>query len=470
MNYLDCDNGDKSHVLKVDSLLTATGFTVKANRRSYKVVYPPAVWTSISRETRLQLAQSTAFLFTRHLPFLKMRSIAYIFPAPVIQSFFIHGFLFSLPEAAVENPQMNHKISDLLKTLFESEKNITFNGHYRYRIPSEKSIDRNKAVVLFSFGKDSLLSYGLLKEIGIEPKLYLFSEPFSPVEMKHKLELLNLFNIEHKTRVFIFKNKLGLLRQQDGEMWGWDMLLLGYLLLLIPFIVAEKTAYLVFSNESSTDEWIKMKEGFCVNTTYEQSSVWMQNLNCIPELFSSGAQITSIIKPLNELVILYILNHRYPQIAKYQLSCDHNKSTKKSDRWCGQCYECARIYLYLHACGVSPKSVGFKKSMFDMEKKEHFLIFKEKPKGKSGIKDFFCRYQERLLAFYLAYKRGVKGDVMELFKESFLQLVEENKNFLLEKYFTLSSDQIMPEELKKKVLPIYETEISYFKKEIKSFF
>jgi len=54
-------------------------------------------------------------------------------------------------------------------------------------------------------------------------------------------------------RITQIENSLGILRQKDGSMWGWDLMLNQYLLLLLPFINFYSSPLLLISNENSTN-------------------------------------------------------------------------------------------------------------------------------------------------------------------------------------------------------------------------
>ena len=73
--------------------------------------------------------------------------------------------------------------------------------------------------------------------------------------------------------------------------------------------------------------------------------------------------------------------------------------------------------FFLKALNISPERVGFyQNDMLSLKKKNLYVIFNGENDlssyGGSGLgKD------EQLLAFYLAYKNGVKGELIDLFKK-----------------------------------------------------
>ena len=91
------------------------------------------------------------------------------------------------------------------------------------------------------------------------------------------------------------------------------------------------------------------------------------------------------------------------------------------------------------------------------EDKKYYSLFNPK------TKDFYELMQEKkdqqLLAFYLAYKNGVKGYLINLFKKKFLKQAIEREDELYRKFLKPQLSVTMPRELKKKVLSIYREEL-----------
>ena len=143
------------------------------------------------------------------------------------------------------------------------------------------------------------------------------------------------------------------------------------------------------------------------------------------------------------------------------MSCFSEEEARKR-RWCGVCEKCARIYIFLKALNISPERVGFyQNNMLSLKKKNLYVIFNGENElssyGGSGLgKD------EQLLAFYLAYKNGVKGELIELFKKKYLDGVEKRKEKLIETYFGIHSSYTLPSVLRNRVINIFKKEQKKF--------
>ena len=74
-----------------------------------------------------------------------------------------------------------------------------------------------------------------------------------------------------------------------------------------------------------------------------------------------------------------------------------------------------------------------------------------------------------MLAFYLAYLRGVNGELIELFKKKYLNKVAKEKKFFL-KMIGLHKQYSVPDEFKDKLKIIFLEEIKWLKNDIKALF
>ena len=433
----------------------------------YKTVYSKDVWSAFPLYLRPLLAQTAAHFYTHHLSLAKNCDIAYDFPQPGLSSFFMHGLFYALPEAVLEFPEAHFTAPNLLKTFFNSGYRTSFRGtpapihaHIPF-LPSKQSV-----VMPFSFGKDSLLTYAVAREIGLSVTTIFFEEPTSDYENANKRVLGQRFHEEFGNAVVPFVNNLGSLREGAGVMWGWDLLLTQYTLLLLPYIYTKRAKYFFWSNERSTNESVVTPDGYRINPTHEQGVAWTLHLNNLLRAFGTNTLLATLHEPIHELGVLYILHHHYPEIGKYQLSCLNDTDKPVSKRWCGDCYECARVFTFLLAIGVDPFRVGFTDNMLTAKKKRLHHLFSKEDQGRA-VDILFQSKGERLLAFYLAYKRGVQGDLVNEFKSTLLPLVEKQRNQLIKKYLTFYEDsKSVPTELQRKIFPMYKRELEIFRKEV----
>ncbi|MBI5732812.1 hypothetical protein HY967_02545 [Candidatus Jorgensenbacteria bacterium] len=452
--------------MKIRTKLLPNGFAVEVNSHWVKNVYPLSVWSAFPKALRQSLADNAAYFFTAHFAFENKSRLDYRFPPPSLLSFFTHGLWYSLPEAVLEIPEAKFTSAGLLRDAYNSGLRTTFHGHpYPTKATQAAKVNQRTFLFPFSFGKDSLLTYAVSREIGLKPNPVFFVEPTSSYENANKEKLRTQFQKEFAQHITPFPMTLGNFRQKGALLWGWDMLLTQYTLLLIPYLHYWKPQYFFWSNEQSTNDVEPDKQGYIINTTYEQGIFWTVHLNNLLRSFSSNAMVGSIIEPLHEMAILYILHHRYKEIGKYQLSCFNDDPKSKTQKWCGRCYECARVYIFLLGVGINPKSVGFVDDMLAMDKKKLYYMFDYKERTRP-LNILFQSWGERLIAFYLAWKRGVRGELISLFEQQLLPQVIKEKDHLFNTYLKVHSTETIPAELKPKLLTIYESELLKFRREI----
>ena len=434
--------------------------------KKIKTAYPTKIWNSLSRENSSLLANTIAYFFTRHLPLVDSGKINYLFPPPLLQSVFNHGFIYSVLDSVTDLSGKKDAHAEIAKKIINSEFNISFSEVPKI-INSQHSLSEmeNNALILFTFGKDSLLTFSLLKEIGIKAYPFYFKEPTSKIEIQNKQKLINKFEKETNGKITSFDNRLGILRNDPSKCWGWDLSLTGYMLLLVPYLSALKSKYFLVSNEQSTNELLD-ENGYKINPSFEQNSNWMLHLNNILRYFSLKTSYCSLLEPIQEIMIMYILHHRYPQYAKYQLSCDNDETSFKYGRWCQKCEECIRNCLFLMAIGIKPETVELNTDILHSSAPDLFVIFSKEIINKK-FNQLSSIELERIFAFYLVYLRGQRGGILKLFEKIWIDRVRKNENLLIKKYISVYPEVTLPSEIKNKVLSIYEEEKTQFLKNIR---
>jgi hypothetical protein len=287
-------------------------------------------------------------------------------------------------------------------------------------------------------------------------------------EEKHKKRLANKFKQEFGKVLRIITHETGKLRDYHylklpKSEFGWGLQNTEYALELIPFAYSFNAKYILFGNEQTTAaSYMDDSNRWIIYPSYDQSHLWTVHLSQISQAFSGHSVLTgSLIEPLMDMMIQYILAHRYPEIAKYQMSCFTENEFGADYRWCHHCSVCTKMYLLCVASGIDPKSVGLKEDMLKKEFKHFFTLFG----GKSSLTyaNTGIARDEQLFAFYCASKKGVRGDLVNLFKKSSLmQEAKEREEELFKTFCSLYNPISVPKELKDKINTIYKEELSTF--------
>ncbi len=459
----------KNHVLHIRRYLSPQGLIIAFNKRRYEINYPVKVWKRFPVVYHQTFADAVTYSFTLHLSFkdFQYQKLVYHFPPPILEPLLFKGTLYSLVEDAI----FDGSATKYLQLFFNANQGISFTRRPRYEhFKNINHHNHRKSLIPFTFGKDSLLSFALSLELGIKPILIFFREPRSPYENRYKKILSERFFRNFKEEVTFFPVNSGWLRETDesGPWWGWDLLLTQYTLLLIPYLFAHRAKYLFWSHEQSCNQIFTNKEGYFINPVFEQNHQWLLSTNAAMKVLGCNSIFASLVEPLHEIAIMQILHHRYPHIGKYQASCFFDEVPSKTRRWCAVCSKCARIYIFMKALGIDPRRVGFTQNMLQQRKKELFSLFGAKTDESGSYDASGVGRDEQLLAFYLAYKRGVKGSLMKEFERRYLKEAQKRKQELLENFFSVHPPQTLTYELKQPLLKIFSEELAFFKKQNRS--
>jgi hypothetical protein len=462
--------------LKISYAIKDQGFILKVNKGRLPIKYPNDVWSKFPSKIKKSMVENFSFLATLSMPTLSgTKAIDYDFNSPLLGSFFMKPILFYIPSGAEEYDKDSF---GLLRKLM--------NTTYRFKSYNVKINDYtpnvgNGAVILFTFGKDSMLSFALAEEIGLKPRLMYVEEPDvqykDPLtkkiehtyENKHKYELIKRFSSEFKIDVHRIKNSLGLARTSDffgtteAEL-PWGSQLTEYALLSLPFNHYFKARYIIYGNEASCSEAYMNKDDFMTYPVFDQSREWTLEITKLLKLLTKKISAISLLEPIHELAITSILHTRYPHYAKYQMSCFADSNDAKDSRWCHNCSKCARMFIFLKANGIDPKVVGFREDMLTKKKMGNYSLFgvdMGKPYDISGL-----GRDEQLLAFYLAYMRDKKGYLMKLFEKTLLKEAKKKFRRLFNTFYGIHDSITLPNYIRKKLIKIYSEELKAKRKEI----
>jgi len=225
--------------------------------------------------------------------------------------------------------------------------------------------------VLSSGGKDSLLSYGLLREMGLNPHSVFINE-----SGRHWFTALNAYRgLKHldtthrvwcnSDRIFNWMlRRLPFVRSDFSDLradiypirlWSVAVFLFGAL----PLMKKHGLARLIIGDEFDTStpsshHGIKHYDGL-----FDQSRFFDHELSRYFMAKGWAIRQFSLLRPCSEMLIETILAKRYPDLLKWQTSC--HATHKQGDRIvpCGRCEKCRRIVGMLLAIDVNPEICGY---------------------------------------------------------------------------------------------------------------
>jgi len=450
----------KKDLLAIRSELTEDGIVLHVKGKSYRIKYPHEVWKEYPDTNKELLLDNLTFMQTCHLPAShRKKGAVYSTSLPCFEPFAFKCTLYDIPSTASIDYA---KSTDYLRRFFNS---TFFYASYDSVLPEagkKKSERGNKptAIILFTAGKESLLTLALCIELGIKPIPIFVEEVPGHPEAKHKDKIISKLKEEYGIDVYKIINEPGKLRYCDlGEKtnnWGAGPQFLSYTLAVMPFVHFFDADYIFFGNEYSCDEYTYDKQGFKSKFWYDQSSECTKQLSSVARIMTNNrVEVGSLVSPLYEIGIIKTLHERYPHLARLQMSCFSDTKKGKDRVWCGNCPKCASVFVFLKSIGVDPKKIGFENNMFNKSSGKHFLLF-----GKDGFYGHdksVLDPEEEAFAFFMAAERGEKGYLIDRFKRlSAYRHMKSNAKKMRRKYLSQYENVAIPYGMKEQVMDIFD--------------
>jgi 7-cyano-7-deazaguanine synthase in queuosine biosynthesis len=443
------------NTIKIDSRHTKEGMKIVSEGKEYNLRYPKDFWSDYKDKSFLH--ENLTSILTISSPVVaRKKEIIYNTSKPLFFSQYHDIIEKGLPSSNEDYRMPTKKAMEAfrkIKYLFSDDngKNSEF----------DESLNK-RAIVALSFGKDSLLTLAVGKEIGLDPVGVYVNDTVSPNENNSKRMLMKKVEKMFSVKTFEITNEIEKLN--DFETWntpescvGYAHMITGFCLLNLPIAAKMNAKYLLIGSQRDLDNSFVNKEGFKLFPEYDQTAECQEKHDrIVREITNNQARVTSIIRPLSSLAIMKILSSRYGEYANLQHSCDCLDGTKE-DRWCHYCNKCARLSLFMHAFGINPEKLGFHRSMLNKGDMKYYALFKGS-KIDGDDKSKWSR-DEQLLAFYLAYKQGVKGYLIDEFRKEFYDEAVEREDELHKEYLTAHNCNL-PKEINNDVMSIYKEELS----------
>jgi hypothetical protein len=446
--------------LAIKARQTENGLEISFRGSKYVLQYPEGIWKDYPQSARDVLFDNLVYAETIHLPLTHRRKeIRYDISPPYFQPFFYQNMVMDLPSCADVD---GTKTSELLKEFMEirttfRDQEIKFPNHV-------EETREDSSVVSISFGKDSLLTWAVCRELGLNPQTCYIVEPLLTYEEKHKTVLAEEFNKEFGVKLNKIVHTAGHLR--DGIRLGvgkteigWGLQSTEYALIILPVAHKFGARYILFGNEQSCAEYYHDREGYICYPAYDQSHIWTKQIDSMTrQLTGGGVRTMSVIEPLNDIAVVYALYKRYPEVAKYHMSCFVDTEAGRDKRWCLDCAVCSKMYLLIVASGFDPKTVGLTRNMLTEDCRDYFSLF-----GGSSVHTYALTGRgrdEQLFGFYLAWKNGDRSDLVKEFETKFLEEAKGREDELYKTFFGLHESITMPAHINREAMSIYKEVLS----------
>ncbi|MDH3352333.1 MAG: creatininase family protein, partial [Gammaproteobacteria bacterium] len=234
---------------------------------------------------------------------------------------------------------------------------------------------RDKIAVLSSGGKDSLLTYGLLDEIGREVHPLFVNE-----SGRHWFTALNAWRyfkeqVPHAGRVWTNSDRLFVwmlshlpfIRKNHARiradiypvrLWTVAIFIFG----VLPLVRRHGIGQVTIGNEFDSSSRQSHSGITHYAAVYDQSRWFDEALTRYYQRKNWNVVQFSMIRPLSELLIEKVLTERYPRLQKLQMSCHAAHMEKDAARPCGRCEKCRRVIAMLTALGADATQCGYSPS------------------------------------------------------------------------------------------------------------
>ncbi|NNE71995.1 MAG: creatininase family protein [Rhodothermales bacterium] len=232
--------------------------------------------------------------------------------------------------------------------------------------------ESHRVGVLSSGGKESLLSHGLLDEVGYEVHPLFGNESgrhwFTAVNAHRYFEAF----VPHTARVWISADRvfafmlrqLPFIRPDFADVRAdiypvrlWTVAV--FVFAMMPLVRKRGLGGIVIGCENDTTRRVRTHGIPHYEGLYDQSRFFDQALSRYYHRKKLPIAQYSILRSVSELSVQDILAARYPELQKHQVSC--HATSKKGERMapCGRCEKCRRVVGILVAGGHDPRQCGY---------------------------------------------------------------------------------------------------------------
>lgn len=244
--------------------------------------------------------------------------------------------------------------------------------HELKQVREEHRTSLDKYAILSSGGKDSLLTYGIVKEIG-EPYPVFVNEAgrhwftavnsyryYKEKEANTEKTWCNsdrLFSWMLKQFPFIRENFASIRADMYPiRLWTVAVFLFG----VLPVARKKGIGNILIGDEYDTTVKGNMNGITHYNGLYDQSKYFDNFLSRYYRQKGWNLFQYSVLRSLSELLIMKILIKRYPELQKQQVSCHAAHEVDGRMYPCGKCEKCRRIIGMIKALEENPEKCGYK--------------------------------------------------------------------------------------------------------------
>ena len=236
-------------------------------------------------------------------------------------------------------------------------------------------LNKKSCGILSSGGKESLLTYGILKEIGAEVHPIYVNESGGhwrtalPAYKQFKHHDLNTKKVwTNVDRLYTFMlDHMKIIKKNHRKIWADTYpirlcIFPVYVFSVLPIFVNNKIGNVLIGSEFDDPRtslyFAGIKHFFGIFDQTQEFDLKME------KWFSKRLPIMrqwSAVRSISGLIVERILTSRYPKLAIVQRSCHSCRFEQSNILPCGKCSKCQGVLLFLLANNVDPSIMGYRK-------------------------------------------------------------------------------------------------------------
>jgi len=234
--------------------------------------------------------------------------------------------------------------------------------------------DSGSVAIMSSGGKDSLLTYGLMKEVGANVYPIFVNE--SGGHWRTASVAYDYFRSSDSNTLKIWttidrfyrkmNSKIKALNEKALTMWSDTypiqlFIFPVYIFSSLPYIFKYGISGIMKGDEFDDPRSFKPEYGIShYYGIYDQTQAFDKVLNAYFESVGYGIKFYSALRNITGLIEERILFERYPELARLQRSCHSCHEEGGQIIPCGRCTKCDGILLFLSANSLDPRIINYR--------------------------------------------------------------------------------------------------------------
>jgi hypothetical protein len=242
-------------------------------------------------------------------------------------------------------------------------------------VPISSELNENSCGVLSSGGKESLLTYAMLKEIGAEVHPLYVNESgghwrTALLAYRHfkKIDPNTVRVWTNVDRLYTFMlDHMKIIRSDHRKIWSDTYpirlcIFPVYVFILLPIFARRKIGNLLIGSELDDPRVLPYFKGIRhYFGVYDQTQDFDLRMEQWFAKRMLGMRQWSAVRSVSGMIVERILTSRYPEIARFQRSCHSCRFDSDGLLPCGKCSKCQGVLLFLLANNVDPSIMGYLK-------------------------------------------------------------------------------------------------------------